>query len=90
MLQSVFKYAFEVEDHFDLSMPKDADILSVQVQGEQPCIWALVEPGAAIEHRHFRLVGTGHPISENIDTLEFIGTFQLRGGILVFHLFEVV
>jgi hypothetical protein len=81
----VYKYPIPIEDNFFLLLPADAAILTVQVQGEQPCIWAMVNPEAELRERRFRLAGTGRPIGYG---MSYIGTFQLYGGALVFHLFE--
>jgi hypothetical protein len=69
-----------------LSMPVGSIILTVQVQEQIPCLWALVDPAAPHERRCFRTYGTGHPVAD--DSGEYIGTFQLNGGVLVFHVFE--
>lgn len=85
----VFKYPVPVADLFELEMPKDAQILTVQIQGEDIQMWALVDPESPTELRQFRLAGTGHSISVKHTVKRYIGTFQIRGGRLVFHLFEV-
>lgn len=72
-----------------IDLPHGAQVLSVQVQDGSPYIWACVNPSAKSEPRQFRLYGTGHPI-EGDCLLKFIGTFQLFGGRLVYHLFEEV
>lgn len=36
-----------------------------------------------------RIFGTGHTI-QDADRLEYIGTIQMCGGALVFHVFKVV
>ncbi len=84
----IWKYPFEVTNSFLVEMPTGARILSVQVQGGQPCMWALVAPGFPSEGRRFNVYGTGHPIRK--DPGEFVGTFQLSDGALVFHLFAAV
>lgn len=79
-----------------ISMPKGAEVLSVQEQHGMPCIWALVDPSNKTEERHFEIFGTGHDIPMNGERKsyqnpvkrKYIGTFQLQGGSLVFHLFE--
>lgn len=76
-----------------ISMPKSAKILSLQTQRSSPCIWALVDPDEEIDTcRSFITIGTGITLPEETDTkrLDFIGTFQLRDGIFVGHVFEVV
>ncbi len=84
---TIYKYQMNADDVIVVEIPKDAKILTVQMQGETPCIWAAVNPDARKVERRFRMYGTGHPIDENL-TLEYIDTFQMHGGMLVFHLFE--
>ena len=40
--------------------------------------------------RQRRRAGTGHPISDCEDELQFVGTCQMKGGSLVWHLFELI
>lgn len=85
---TIWKYKIPIEDQFVVSMPQGAQILTVQVQYEQPAIWVLVDPKQTEQARSFRMSGTGHPMSD-AETTNYIGTFQIRGGDLVFHLFEI-
>ena len=86
---TIWKYPVPVQDEFTVDMPPGAKVLSVQVQRDEPQMWAMVEEESygGKQRRRFRVIGTGHPISRD-EILSFIGTFQLRGGALVFHLFE--
>lgn len=87
----VYKYTIPVKDYFLLDLPAGAKILTVQVQNDEPQIWALVDPGQKSKVSHnFRVAGTGHDITETKDDLEYIGTFQIAGGQLIFHLFEII
>lgn len=86
----IFKYKASLFDSFILEMPEGAKILSVQTQNNIPFIWALVNPSAPLRKRTFRLAGTGHEIRETLKQLDFIDTFQMADGRLVFHVFEVV
>jgi len=86
---TIWKFPFQIADVFSLSMPFGASILSVQVQREVPTIWAIVNPGAPMMDREFRCFGTGHPMPKGLP-LDFVGTIQLFGGELVFHVFEVM
>ncbi len=81
----VFKYAVPVTDYFYIDLPRGAELLTAQVQAGEPQLWARVDDDAPTEQRHFRLVGTGHPAA---DTGKHVGSFQMHGGGLVFHLFE--
>ncbi len=88
-MRAVYKYPVPVDDSVTIEIPSGSRILTVQFQEPHgyPYLWALVNPSAPPEMRHFMLVGTGDPI-ETSDDLLYIGTFQLRGGTLVYHLFE--
>ena len=86
-MRAVYKYALPIDDFIRVPLPKGARVLTVQMQGDTPCMWVLVDPSAPEEMRRFRLAGTGHELPA--DGLEYVGTFQMRGGALVFHPFEM-
>ena len=88
-MKKIYKYSIPINDEFDMNLPKGIAILSFQCQRDVPFIWALVDPDALLEKRSFRLVGTGHPINMESNFLHFIGTVQMAGGQLVWHLFEI-
>lgn len=90
MIHKIFKYPIPVENYFELLMPYDAKVLTVQVQREVPQIWALTNPNNRSEVREFRMVGTGHPIEESLNNLKYIGSFQLVNETLMYHLFEII
>lgn len=69
-----------------IEMPAEAEILSVQMQHDRPVIWALVDPKHYTEGRTLFMRGTGHSVGPEVG--RFVGTFQMQGGGLVFHLFE--
>lgn len=72
-----------------LFMPAGAQVLTVQMQGVTPKIWALVDPAAPKEVREFQVVPTGL-LFEARACLKYLGTFQLNDGTFVFHVFEVL
>ena len=86
-MKAIYKYPFNLQGIINIEMPKDAQILSIQVQHEIPCIWALVNPKAKKEIRKFVLHGTGSSI-KILPEMKHIGTFQLEGGNFIGHLFE--
>jgi len=90
-MKTIWKFEFKVQDDIKIEMPIGSEILTVQEQEGQSCLWALVDPDYSTEIRRFDLFGTGHPINENIVTSrKYIGTFQMESGKFVFHLFEKV
>jgi hypothetical protein len=88
-MHKVFKYKIKIKDYFSLVFPQGARILSVQVQYGKPQLWALVNPHNTVETRNFLLIDTGEQIENNLERLDYIGTFQLDDGEYVGHLFEI-
>ena len=84
---TVYKYELWIDDFVSIQMPVGAEVLHVDVQRGQPCIWARVDPTAGPERRIFRVARTGHPLDPAIGP--HIGSFQMHDGELVFHVFEV-
>jgi len=84
---AVYKYPLPLGACATVSMPRGARVLCVQAQHDAPCVWALVDPDAPLEPRHFRIVATGQTIDADALVSAYHGTFQLHGA-LVFHLFE--
>lgn len=84
----IWKWPLQVTDLQQVQMPRGAQVLSVQMQGGAPQLWALVDEKAPAEPRTFATYGTGNPMPEVADYGQFVGTYQMHGGSLVFHVFE--
>jgi len=85
----IWKYEIIPDDKIQIEMPEKAEILSVQFQKGKVCIWALVNADNKPEKRFFEVFGTGHKVPVDMGiSRKFMGTFQIYGGDLVFHLFE--
>lgn len=74
-------------DEFTIKMPKGAKVLSVQMQYGEPRLWVLVDDTQPLESREFYWRGTGHNC-DGVEPGSFVGTVQMQGGDLIFHLFE--
>lgn len=83
----IFKYTVPLSDDDLVQMPKGATIISVQTQNGIPMMWALVDETQPLIQRRLYLRGTGHEMRDAVGK-PFIGTFQIQGGVLVFHLFD--
>jgi len=84
----IWKWTLAVTDLQTLELPKGSGILTVQMQGNMPQLWAMCnEKTDKKETRRIAIYGTGNPMPD--DPGEYIATFQMRGGALVFHAFEV-
>lgn len=87
---TVFKYPLTVTDVATVRLPRNAEILCVQAQHDQPCLWAAVNPNeVATEDRKIRLAGTGHNLGDP-ENLRYLGTFQVLDGTFVGHVFEIL
>jgi hypothetical protein len=89
MSKTIWKYELEMNQRTAIEIPHSAEILCVQTQFNNPCIWALVDTDNYKEERVFEIFGTGFSIKGDMGVdRKYIGTFQLEGGALVYHLFE--
>lgn len=89
MNKTIWKVQLETTDKQTIKLPIGAELLSVQVQNNIPCIWALVYPDMGKGNIQIEIYGTGHPIKDKVER-RFIGTYQLNDGELVFHVFEIL
>lgn len=81
------------KDKFTITMPKGAEILTVQIdqKNNHPTIWAIVETDNELEDRYFELLTTGGYIHGDMGiSRKYIGTYQYQKGEFVGHLFERV
>lgn len=88
-MKQIWKYRLELGTCI-IGMPKGSEILTVQNQYEVAYVWALVDPNKEVEERIFEVIGTGHNIEPSKNKRKYINTFQLQGGFLVFHVFEII
>lgn len=87
-MRKVFKYPL-TPGRSEVDMDPNGEVLTVQEQFGDACMWALVDPNAPIARRVFLTCGTGHEVSEDWN-LVYAGTIQVYEGRLVFHVFEVL
>jgi hypothetical protein len=86
-MKTIHKHPVQIGE-FQLTLPRDAEFLSVQVQHGAPQTWWLLDPEQPeVVRRSFVVRCTGHTFPV---TGRFLGTFQLSQGSFVGHLFEVL
>lgn len=85
-MKTIWKFPLEIKDVQEISVPAGAGIMTVQMQGGRPCLWAHLNQQDIFQKRRIFIVGTGHSVPEV--NVRYIGTFQTAGGALVFHAFE--
>lgn len=84
-MKTTWKFPLLIQDEQEIQMPIDAEILCVQTQGGSPCLWALVDDEVRTAARHIHIRGTGHSCR---GVGEYISTFQMYDGALVYHVFD--
>ena len=84
----IFKWTLQIEGWQEIEMPIGAQILVMQIQKENPQLWALVDEKNATEKRLFITCGTGQEMPG--DVVDYIGSYQIKNGSLVFHVFEQI
>ena len=100
-MKTIHKYLLPAHGTvLNINLPKGSEVLTVDEQHNCGYMWTLVDTDQPIELRIFMVVGTGHDLVEyknqfNIHTdirqlkKNYIGTFQLSDGRLVYHVFDV-
>ncbi len=84
----IYKYELPAPaNHFEIEAQVGAQWLHVDVQSGRPYLWALVDPTADTELYKFRWAGTGQSIGDDVG--EYVGTFMMLEGALVWHIFKM-
>lgn len=85
-MKKVFKYQLR-PGVTALELPIGFEILTVQLQGGEPQLWALVDQAQPSESVTILIVGTGHDVPNDAS---YIATFQVTSGTLIFHAFRLI
>jgi len=86
MSKIIWKFPLEIKDVQIIRLPINHKILTVQLQNRTPCLWVMVNPEVSMEEIVIEIIGTGNPIEPG--EREYISTFQLFEGELVYHVFK--
>lgn len=88
MTNIIWKYELPRKTQFTMEMPKNAKILSLQLQNGKPCLWVVFDTKekATKQPRKFYIMGTGIEFDNRMSL--YVGTYQQEGRI--WHLFEVI
>jgi len=84
----IYKYQIFPGDMQVLEIPQDSKILCVQTQGGEPQMWVQQYTEGSLTQKEIYIIPTGATF--DADDKKYIGTFQLNGGTLVFHVYESV
>ena len=84
---TIHKFSVPIGDELRVPMPQGATLLTVEAQGDQPCIWALVNPHLPTVDRKFAWRGAGHAADGLVPAM-YIGSIRMLKGELILHLFD--
>lgn len=88
MTTVVWKATLQLTDVQYIKVPVGSEMLCAREQHEEICVWFRCDPSAPLSARAIAIVGTGNgaPGADG----RYLGTASLRGGALMFHVFERV
>lgn len=90
-MKTIWKFKLAIGYSQVIKMPKGAEILTIQMQGINLCLWALVDPEKETKVRTIETHDTGNSMPE-VDLLKtarkYIATVQDSGTGEVWHFFE--
>lgn len=81
-MNAIWKYPIQ-DGETEFEAPIE-EFLTIQMQDDTPCVWAIVNPGKVPKKYKVVLVGTGWEL-QKIDASKYIGTVQIEE--LVWHCF---
>jgi hypothetical protein len=88
-MKKIWKFTLDLQDDQEVEMPSGAELLTVQMQADTICLWAIVDPHTTKrDRRTFYIVGTGHDMPPKVSAANYVGTVQQAGGALIWHVFE--
>ncbi len=88
MIGHIFKYEIPITDEIVcMELPDKYGLCDIQNQGDKIYMWAVIDIRIKKIKRYFKIVGTGHLITD-IENLYFLRTLVMPNG-LVWHIFEV-
>lgn len=86
-MRTIFKYELRSEDIQEVLMPHMAEVLSIQAQGNDIYLWALVDPSKEKVKHTFFCFGTGQPIPETQYDVPKKHIATVQQGTFVWHFF---
>ena len=83
---TIWKWTVVPTDEQKILVPRGAKFLCCQLQFNMPTLWALVDPATEKVNRTVYTIGTGN-YCELPTNAQYLGTYQIQDGRLVFHVF---
>lgn len=84
-MRTIWKYPLSFAESQTILLPLEHDLLTVQLQNNTLCLWAIVNTNAPITEHHILVLTTGEKIPDYLDGRIWLNTVQVDGN--VFHVF---
>ena len=85
---TIWKFPLKTTGTQEIKIPQEAELLTIQVQNDEPHLWALVDTANSIESRKIDIYNTGQVLHDV--NRKYIGSYQLFKGCLMHHVFEIL
>ncbi len=90
-MKTIWKFPLSLDRKQVLKIPSRGKILRLATQGGIPHIWVFIDSDIEEEERTFITLGTGHQVySPEAERLQYIGTWEMHQGALIWHVFELL
>lgn len=86
-MMKIWKWPIKMTERQTLMMPAGAEILDVQVQANEVCLWALCDPNRTEVPREIAVYGTGNTVPD--EPGKYLATVQTHAGNYVWHVFDL-
>ncbi len=90
-MRMIKRYPIQMSSNgiFSVDMPNTNRALSVGLCSDVAYLWAIVDPGAKMMSRLFRVVRTDEEVEDHFSSVwQFIGTVWVAANEFSFHVFE--
>lgn len=86
-MRRIFKYELTIEDRQVIKTFVSFEPLSIKVQNGKPVLYAIVDDETEAQSVRIETYGTGFAIEPYTSKAEYVGSYLLQEGTLVFHVF---
>lgn len=86
-MRRIFKYELMVTDFQTVNSYNYFKPLSIIVQDGRPMLYAMIDDETGSRQWPIRTYGTGQNVDDNECDEQFVGTYTLMEGIVVYHVF---
>ena len=87
-MKRIFKYELQIADSQKIKTHTCFEPISIEMQNQKPVMYAIVDDETPVQKVVLRTYGTGFQLDDYETRDNYIGTYMLIGGDLVYHVFK--